>query len=581
VTDTLQRRPVTLTVPKPVTVVAILIGVIPFAVHAVAALQGYFGHDDFVIFHRAAAANPFDPGYLFQDHNGHIAPGMFLVAWFVTELSPLSVPHAMVPLLLVQAAATLMLWRLLVRCFGVRWGLLLPFAVFTFSPLILYPTLWWAAGVQAFPLLLAMFGALNAHVRYLQEGGRKHVVVTALWAVAGLAFFEKAALFIGLLAGITVLVEQSWSLGRHWRVWVLHGSIVAVYFGLYSLLTVSQVGDTPLSWDVAAEFVRRAVADTCVPGLFGGLWTDPKPGGGVTTPALTLRLITAGLALAVVAGGVIVGRGRAAVAWSLLAGYLAVDLALVILTRLHQVGPLIGNDPRYIVDAVPVAVLCAAFAYFRPSPPPARHTPVILGLVALLAVNATVSFQRLAPGLQFPESREYVTNARAALDADPGITLYDTRAPQTIIHEWFGADATASRVIGLLPGPPRFDQPSEVMYQLDDHGRPQRIKDVKDAVAGRSGPYQDCGYSVGYQTATIPLSGRVEGRRLLRLEYYTTAAGPVTLRIGRTTTDIHFLDGLHELYIVVDGSFDRVDINRATQVTPMCVVNARIGVPLT
>jgi hypothetical protein len=142
-------------------------------------------------------------------------------------------------------------------------------------------------------------------------------------------------------------------------------------------------------------------------------------------------------------------------------------------------------------------------------------------------------------------------------------------------------DGKASRVIGLLPGPPKFDQPAEHMYLLDDNGSPHKIKNVRDAVVGRPGPYQKCGYAVGYDTATIPLSGRVDGRRLLRMEYYTSGKGPVTIRLGKTTHEVLLDDGLHVLYLVADGSFDRVDINRATQVDPMCVVDVRIGTPVT
>src|SRR4051812_4051153 len=61
----------------PLRAVVVLVALVPFVVHAIAALQGYFWQDDFVITYRAAQANPFDPGYLFQAYNGeHLAPGM-------------------------------------------------------------------------------------------------------------------------------------------------------------------------------------------------------------------------------------------------------------------------------------------------------------------------------------------------------------------------------------------------------------------------------------------------------------------------------------------------------------------------
>ena len=89
-TTATEPRQVVLAWPRPITLAAVAIGVIPFAIHAWMAFNGYFGHDDFVILHRAAAHGPFDLDYLFQDYSGHLAPGMFLLAWFITAVAPLS-----------------------------------------------------------------------------------------------------------------------------------------------------------------------------------------------------------------------------------------------------------------------------------------------------------------------------------------------------------------------------------------------------------------------------------------------------------------------------------------------------------
>ncbi|MBP2329974.1 hypothetical protein JOF56_010359 [Kibdelosporangium banguiense] len=580
-------RPVTTTlaIPRPVTIAAILVAGIPFVLHAWVLFTGYFGHDDFVVLYRAAGKGPFDPAYLFQDYNGHIKPGTFLIAWLVTAIAPLSHTVAVIPLLAMQLAASVLLWRLLARVFGHRWPVLLPFAVFTFSPLIAFPTLWWAYGMELLPLLVTMFGALGSHVKYLETGERRRIWFTVIWSVAGMAFYEKAVLFVALLAGITLLLapagQRLAALKQHWRVWLVQGVLTALYLVIYITSTATPVRDSPLSVQAVAELARRTVVDTFVPGVLGGPWTNSSFGGAISTPSLTLRLVAAGLAIAIIIFGVLAGRSRAVLAWVLLLGYVAVDLALVITTRLHQVGPLIGNDPRYIADAVPIAVLCGAFAFLKPGgTETGLRRPLVIGLVALLGASATFSFLQLAPGLKFAQSRQYVDTARAGLEANPGITLYDTPVPREIMHEWFVEDGKASRVIGLLPGPPKFDQPAETMWALDDTGTPKKVTGIKEPAIGRPGPYDKCGYAVGYQTATIPLNRRVDHHSLLRMEYYSTGKGPVTIRLGKATQDVYFPDGLHVLYIVVEGGFDRVDINRATPVDPMCVVNVQVGAPL-
>ncbi|NGY62188.1 hypothetical protein G7043_24970 [Lentzea sp. NEAU-D13] len=577
-TTTTEPRQVVLAWPRPITLAAVAIGVIPFAIHAWMAFNGYFGHDDFVILHRAAAHGPFDLDYLFQDYSGHLAPGMFLLAWFITAVAPLSHVFAVIPLLMMLAVASVLFWRVLTRCFGSRWTLLLPFAVYAFSPLILYPTLWWAYGVQLFPLLLTMFGAINAHLTYLRTRAAKQVVITLLWTVAGLAFYEKAALFIAVLFGITVLLGEK----APWRVWLAHGAVVAGFAVLFVALTTSRVKNDLPSADFIAEFVGNAVLNTFLPGLFGGPWTGPAPGATISTSPLWLRLAVAAVAVLVLVGALLKAPRRAGAAWLMLAGYLAVDLLLVIVTRLPEIGPLIGNDPRYIADAVPIAALCATFAYLRPG----EHSgglrrPVVLGLVTLLGISATFSFLWLAPGLRFAKSEQYVSTARAALAANPSIALYDTSVPDAIMSVWLIEDGKASRVIGLLPQRPKFDQPAEEMFLLDDNGSPQKITGVKDPIVGRKGPVADCGYPVGGQVVTIPLSSRVEGRRLLRMEYYTSSAGPVRLALGTVAQEVNFAEGLHVLYVVVNGGSDRLEVNRGTAVDPMCVVDVRIGSPAT
>lgn len=573
-----EPRQIVLAWPRPITLAAVAIGVIPFAIHAWMAFNGYFGHDDFVILHRAAAHGPFDLDYLFQDYSGHLAPGMFLLAWFITAAAPLSHVFAVLPLLVMLAVASVLFWRVLTRCFGSRWTLLVPFAVYAFSPLILYPTLWWAYGVQLFPLLLTMFGAINAHLTYLRTREVKQVVFTVLWTVAGLAFYEKAALIVAVLFGITVLLGEK----APWRVWLAHGAVVAGFAVLFVALTTSRVKDDLPSADFIAQFVGNAVLNTFLPGLFGGPWTGPAPGATISTSPLWLRLAVAALAVLVVVGALLKAPRRAGVAWLMLAGYLSVDLLLVIVTRLPEIGPLIGNDPRYIADAVPIAALCTTFAYLRPG----EHSgglrrPVALGLVVLLGISSTFSFLWLAPGLRFAESERYVSTARAALAANPSIALYDTNVPDAVMSVWLIEDGKASRVVGLLPQRPKFDRPAEEMFLLDDNGSPRRITGVKDPVVGRKGPVADCGYPVGGQVVTIPLSSRVEGRRLLRMEYYTSSAGPVRLALGTAVQEVNFAEGLHVLYVVVNGGSDRLEVNRGTAVDPMCVVDVRIGSPAT
>ncbi|MEO6087794.1 MAG: hypothetical protein ABIQ18_32250, partial [Umezawaea sp.] len=419
---------------------------------------------------------------------------------------------------------------------------------------------------------------------YLRNRATKHLVITLVWMVAGMAFYEKAALIPAVLFGITLLLGDR----VPWRVWLVHGVALAGYAALYLSLTTSRVKDSLLAADSTVEFIWRTLVDTFLPGLFGGPWTDSVPGGNgtIAAPPLWVRIAVMLLAAAVIGGSLFKAHRRARLAWLLVAAYIAVDLALVIVTRLPEIGPLIGTDPRYIADAVPITALCATFAYLKPGEEPDKGAgglkrPVVLSLVVLLAISGTYSFLQLAPGLQYAKSKQYVATARAALEANPSMVLIDGPVPNDIMLAWFLDNARASRVLSLLPQRPKFDQPTEEMYLLDDNGSPHKITGVGNTIFGKAGPVEKCGYPVNDQIVTIPLSSRVGSRQLLRMEYYTSSAGPGRITLGTTVQEVNFAQGLHELYVVVSGESDRLDIERTTKVDSVCVVDVRIGFPTT
>jgi hypothetical protein len=541
---------------------ALLVAAVPFLVHAWVALHGYFGQDDFIITYRAGHADPLDFGFLLQDYNGHLMPGAFLLAWLETAIAPLNYTVAVLPLLVMHGVALWLFWRVLVRLVGHRWSVLPPFAVLAASPLILTPTIWWAYGLQFLPLLVVMGAAILAHLRYLERGD--HAFHSLLWTLGGMLFFEKAALFAGILFCVTVLRGDTVgeALVRHWQVWTAHLALLAGYATLYFGFVDSQSAASPVPASAVAEFASRSVFDTFLPGLIGGPFTASG-----TTQAVRI--------VAVVVAVVVVVLSRKVLPWLFLAGYLAVDLVLVAITRLPQLGPGVGADPRYLADAVPIAVLCLAFAFKDRRD---RRSPMV-AVAVVLVVAGVFSFLRLAPAMQFREARDYVATARAAFAEQPHIMLYDAAVPSSVIIEWFLGDNLASRVVGLLPEEPRFDQPAEALYQLDDRGRPQPITKLDDAVHGERGPAPDCGHLVTQEPVRIQLTGMAYGRRVLKLGYYTGDTGDGVIAVGDTRVPVRFEEGLHVLYVVVTGTYTYVEVSRNLDIQPLCVTDLEIGTP--
>lgn len=584
-----------------VVAVAWLAGLVPFALHSWFALRGYFAHDDWV-FLQNAITKPFDLSYLFQNYNGHVAPGAFALVAFVTAIAPLNFAVAVLPLLLMQAATYFVLWRLLVRCFGRRWAILVPFGVFTCSPVIHTSTLWWAYALQLIPLLLAMVCALHAHVRFLQTGSTRSLVAGLLWTAFGMAFYEKAALIAPLLFGITLLFATAdglparlgWAFRTYRRAWLAHGMLLAAYVALYASRATDPVRSRDVEISSVPELALRMIVDSLiVPSL--GIPVEGSTTEGVAQVLSSHELIRIVAVLAVfglVAFGVLLGRLRAALAWILLGGYLAADVALVALTRLPLVGPAIGTDLRYIADAVLIMTLCGAFAYLRPQieletkprrirqPSSVRGHAGIAAAVLLVLVGATVNAVRLAPNMLFPTAREYLATADSALAARPGIVLYDSPVPERMMIGWFEDQRLASRVLATLPKPPKFDLPAEQMFILDDRGNPREISNVALAVTGVPGPVKRCGYPVTREPTTISLRQEVRGHQLMRISYITAASGKAAIKAGSTEAVVEFRQGVHRLYLVTSGTYRTITVARSSAVAAVCLDRIEIGTPV-
>lgn len=567
------------------TAAAVIAGV-ALGAWAWAAWHGFFFQDDFVIIHRAARASPTDPGYLFQDYQGHLAPGVFLSAWALTAAWPLNHLAAATPVWLALAASVVAWWLFLIRVFGARWPVLIPFTVYTASTAVMVPTLWWAYGTQLAPVLLAMTGALVCLEIHLRRGSRWAAAGTVLWTVFGLAFYEKAALIPLVLIAATSLLGHR--VRDHLRLWAAHAVVLIGYALAFLSLVTPRSNLSGITWRSVGGLIRRMLVDTLLPSLFGGPWTPAGGGVSWSPPPVAVRIVCAVLLVAVIAWSVRRGGGRAVAVWLLTGAYLLIDVLVVTLTRLGQIGAVAGADPRYTADAVLIIALGGAFAFLgsgSPSPPTGTRRAFtrgpfpVLVVCAVLTAGFAVSFGRLAPTMRFERARAYVDNVRLAAAREP-LNIYDAPVPRGIVLDWFGEDSHASRVVGLVPGVVVND-PGARMSVLDQSGRPRRITDVVPAALGARGPVPDCGYAVRETPVSIPLDHPVFGPTLLRLDHYSAGGGQGVIDWGGGRRDVYFPPGAHTLFVPITGLTDRVTVSLAASGSALCVPFVSVGPPTT
>ncbi|PWN03629.1 hypothetical protein DJ010_05915 [Nocardioides silvaticus] len=550
----------------------------------------YFNQDDFYMTGRAYRSD-LTWDYLFSDFAGHVNPFQQLTLWLVAHHAPYDWPVLATGILLVNLAATVLVWLIASRLLGDRWSRVVVLAVFAWAPMTLMPTLWWSASMFLWPHVLCSLAATWLLVRWHQGDGRPWVngVAIVLVTAVGLLWHERATLVPPLVLGVAVaLVDDAvgWrrltaALRRFRWLWLGMVGVTGAFLTMHSLLTdVEGGGGTARQQlEVSWSFVGRSV----VPGLLGGPWAGSTAGGAVV-PATWVTVVSIVLVVAVV--GLLLWRGGPARRWALavLVGYVGADLFLLLSGR-SAFGAIIGLDPRYSADTLHAAVVCLALA-LRGAPEwpvlatTRRRAVAVGGLLAVYGVAAAFGTALLVPHFQNQLDRELVTNLRDDLAADPTQVIVDGAAPAELVLPLVGDDNRYSVIFGPLPERPAFDEPS---YRLRVVGEDGHLRPVvlDGAVTSEPGPDDECGWSVTEEPTDVEMRLPLDGRVVLRVRYYTNAEA--TVSIGAASWNEEFLArrGPNEVWLVlpdVEGLVPELELVSSGPAT-VCVTEVAAGLP--
>ncbi|MEP6852418.1 MAG: hypothetical protein ABJA87_07170 [bacterium] len=585
-------------------------------------LQSWFVGDDLVFIGRANRMPAGNRRYYFDDYNSHVMPGAFVLvrvlnAWFPWNF----VPVALVCVAMI-AGVFWLFYRLLLRLFGPTPAILVPLAVFCFSPITVPAFLWWAAALNQLPQHLALLGALLAQVTYLQTGRLRYAVGGVLAVVAGLAFSEKTLLAVPLIFGLTVVFFASGPLrtrlrhvvGRYRTVWSLY-LLMAASYAAYYLLAVPGPASTGGRTGDLVSVAWQQMGHAVLPGLLGGpwQWLQISANGAVADPPLALRWVSLVPVVAFVAWSIV--RSRTAIgAWLLAAGYVAVDIVLLAKSdRAQLVGSLIGSEMRYSTDLCLVVVLCATLAVV-PLRPAERAdvqtltvtpfykqrgalvraqltqvapslTPRAVTVAATLAIVAgsvfsTVRFERIwAPEV----GRNYVHTARAELaKAGRPLALADVSVPEAVVWNLvYPYNKISYFLHGAKPRPTFLTAgvSSDQLYLPDDSGH-LRAAAVVGANAEK-GPMSQCGWMVRSAPVAIPLTAPTpQSTWTVRIGYISSRDATTTITVGSTTITAGLQRGLHALYFIADGAVSDVRIDGMPADETLCTDEIAVGGPL-
>jgi hypothetical protein len=565
-------------------------------VRAVLAFGGYFYWDDLILIGRAGTQSLLSPGYLFDDHDGHVMPGAFLVAGGITRLAPLNWLGPALSLVVLQLLASLALLRALHVILGWRPVLLLPLTFALFTPLGVPAFAWWAAALNSLPMLAAMAWVSADAVQLVRTGNQRYAVTGLLVYFGGLLFFEKAAVipFVAFtIAALYAHVTSSETVMQVWRrglrLWVPALMVTAAWIAVY-LLVVDQKRwsfDLAMTWDL----LSRSVTHGIVPGLVGGPWDWQRwaPASPWATPPVAV-MVLGWVVLAAVARLSLLRKRRIGPVWLAALGYAVACQIPIYLMRSSRFTALeLAQTLRYLPDLVVVLALLLAVGLCAPNrgrsawlDTSRRRTAVTVCATAAFVASSLYSSATFLTSWRDNPAQPYLQNARAGLAAAHGASsapLLDQEVDPLVLQRVAAPENLASHMFALLLDRPEFAGATSELRMLDVSGHvvDAKVTWVRSIVPG---PAPNCGYLVQPDfPVTMPLDGPLlPADWTVEINYLANSDGSMTMALAEgTETKVPVRPGLNRAFVRLPGAGDAIKVWANTAALSVCVASGPVG----
>ncbi len=560
------------------------------------AFGGYFYWDDLILVGRAGTQNLLSWGYLFDDHDGHVMPGGFLIGGVITRAAPLVWFWPALSLVVLQMLASLALLRALYLILGWRPVLLVPLTFALFTPLGVPGFAWWAAGLNSLPMLAALAWVCGDAVQLVRTGNRRFAVTGVLVYFAGLLFFEKSAVipFVGfaVVALLSHVQGEPDPIRRVWRrgaeLWVPALVLTALWAIVYLVVVDQQrwSSDLSMTWNL----LRRSFTHGIVPGLVGGpwvwqRWAPASPWGTPPAAAMLLGWVTLTAVLAVS----LLRKRRIAPVWLAALGYAVACQIPIYLMRSSRFTALeLAQTLRYLPDLVFVlALLCAVglCAANRASPrldaSPGR-TVTVASLTALFLASSLYSTSTFLTSWRDNPTRFYLQTAQRSLATAHLASdkpLLDQEVDPLILQRMAWPENLASHMFALVRERPEFAAATTRLRMLDMAGRlvDAKVTWVRTTLPG---PTPNCGYLAQPDVpVTMPLDGPLlPSEWTTELNYLANTEGSISMALteGREAkVPVH--PGLNRVYVRLAGAGDTVTVRAQTAALSVCLASGPVG----
>ena len=579
-----------------VPVIAAVLIAVALVVRGALAFGGYFYWDDLILVGRAGTQDLLSWRYLFDDHDGHVMPGAFLVAGIMTRLAPLVWFWPALSLVVLQLLASLALLRTLHVILGWRPVLLVPLTFALFTPLGVPGFAWWAAGLNSLPMLAALAWVCGDAILLVRTANQRYAVSGVAVFLGGLLFFEKAAVIpfvafavVSLLGYVAGERNSVLTVGRRGaRLWIASLVVLAVWVVVYVVVVDQQ----RWSWDLAMtwDLLRRSFTHGIVPGLVGGPWAWQRwaPASPWAVPPLTV-MVLGWVALTAVVAVSLARKQRLWPVWAAALGYAVACQIPIYLMRSSRFTALeLAQTLRYLPDLVFVLALLCAVGFCAPnrrSPrldvSPAR-TVAVVALCGVFVASSLYSATTFLTSWRDNPTRAYLQTAQASLaaahSASDAPTL-DQEVDPLILQRVAWPENLVSHMFALVRDRPEFAGATTELRMLDMTGRLVDAKVTWVRII-RPGPTPRCGYLAQPDAAvTMPLDGPLlPSEWTTELNYLANTDGSMTLALNEgpeTRVPVH--PGLNRVYVRLSGAGDAITVRAQTAALSVCLASGPVG----
>ena len=582
----------------PVALAAAALITVQLGIRAVLAFRGYFYWDDLILIGKAGTHNLLSPSYLFDDHDGHVMPGAFLVGGAIVRLAPLDWTGPAISLVVLQLLASLALLRALYVILGWRRVLLIPLTFALFTPLGVPGFAWWAAALNSLPMLAALAWVCADAILLVRTRNPRYAATGVLVYLGGLLFFEKAAVIPFVAFAVAALLchvrgdraplRTVWRAGV--RLWIATLALTVGWVALY-LAVVNQrrwSSDLSMTWDL----LWRSITHGIVPGLAGGPWHWDRwaPASPWATPppsvmALGWLVLFGVLALS------LIRKQRIGPVWLTAAGYtVACQVPIYLMRSSKQTALELAQTLRYLPDLVVVLALLAAVALCAPNRPDAarwldaspKRTVATVGLAVAFVTSSLYSTATFLTSWRDNPAQPYLPNARdglAAAQASSDAPMLDQEVDPLVLQRVAAPENLASHMFALLRARPEFATATTQLRMLDSSGRVvnARVTWIRTIAPG---PMPRCGY---FAQPDKPARMILDGPLLpadwtVELNYLANSDGSMTLSLSEgpdVKVPVH--PGLNRVFARLPGAGDAITVRANTTALALCLASGPVG----